>query len=129
MISALSAANINTLGLTITATYTAPQVSDCVKVISGTIMDTAIGAVIGIEEAGAITQLATVGTAAITPMFCAERMYTGTTFTYVPFIQMATIQVQGLIASGYTLQSVANALQAMLNLNYNARFTQPITYK
>uniref|UniRef100_A0A914EBQ0 Uncharacterized protein n=1 Tax=Acrobeloides nanus TaxID=290746 RepID=A0A914EBQ0_9BILA len=129
MLQALSESEINTALLTVTATYTAPQVSDCVKVVSGTITGSNIGAVIGIEQAGAIVQLATIGTAMIPAASCASRTYTGVTFTYAPFIQMATIQVQGLTASGITLTNVANALMALLNLNNNAIFTQQVTFK
>ena len=129
MIQALSQANINAASLTVTVTYTAPEVNDCVKVASGTITGSNIGAVIGIEQAGAIVQLATIGTAMIPAASCASRTYTGVTFTYAPFIQMATIQVQGLTASGITLQNVANALMALLNLNNNAIFTQQVTFK
>ena len=128
MLQALSEAQINTALLTVTATYTAPQVVDCVKVVSGTITGSALGAVIGIEQAGAIVQLATIGTAMIAAASCASRTYTGTTFTYAPFIQMATIQVQGLTANGTTLLSVSNALMALLSLNNNVVFTQQVTY-
>ena len=129
MLQALSESQINTALLTVTPSYTAPLVVDCVKVVVGTISGTNVGSVIGIEQAGAIVQLATVGTALIPAASCASRTYTGVTFTYAPFIQMATIQVQGLTASGITLQNVANALMALLNLNNNAIFTQQVTFK
>lgn len=125
MLSALSEVNIDTVGMTITPTYTAPTVSDCVKSSTGM---TAIGAMIGIYEAGAITQLATVGTAAITGANCIMRMYTSTTFTYMPFIQTASIQVSGLVANGATLQQVANSLMSLLNFNNHVIFTQEVTF-
>jgi hypothetical protein len=124
MIQALSQANINAEPLIIT--YTPPEVNDCIKVAAGT--GSAVGAVIGIEQAGTIVQLATIGTAAISPMNCAARTYVGTTFTYEPFIQMATIQVHCLTANGTTLSHVANALMVLLSLNNNVIFTQQITY-
>ena len=115
MLSALAEANVDTVGLEVTTSYTAPQVSDCIKVAVGTMTMTTAGSQIGIYEAGAITQLATVGMAIPVTPNCVNHDFSMAMLTYQPFIQMASIKVSGWVANGFTVRQVANSLMALLN--------------
>uniref|UniRef100_A0AC34G177 Uncharacterized protein n=1 Tax=Panagrolaimus sp. ES5 TaxID=591445 RepID=A0AC34G177_9BILA len=118
-----------TTGVTITPAYTPPMVKDCDKVTGTTPTQ---GGTYGYEEGGAITQLITVAsTLALQPAQCISRDYTGGSATNIPtripFIQQASVKIDGITMSEYQLTLLAAKVSQYLMLNSKVDFTEEIT--
>ncbi|KAE9554085.1 hypothetical protein FO519_002727 [Halicephalobus sp. NKZ332] len=131
VLEALNEIGYPTTGVTVTPSYTPPLVDDCVKSTTGTeTAGTPAGTQFGIVENGAVTKLAALqGTGNISPMNCASGAYvmTGQSLTYTPFVQQATVSIQGIVISEFQANMIAAEVASILSLNSNAQFTQEIT--
>ena len=126
VLEGLNAIGYPTSGVTVTPAYTPPLVNDCKKTTAG---QTATGTQIGIVENGVVTKLATIMAASITGIQCAAKNYdpSGTLPpTYTPFIQQASVSIQGLVISEYQMNMVAAKVASILNLNSGVQFTEEI---
>ncbi|KAE9554083.1 hypothetical protein FO519_002725 [Halicephalobus sp. NKZ332] len=133
ILEGLNSIGYPTTGVTVTPAYTAPLVDDCIKSTTGTSPSgTPAGTQFGIVENGAVTKLASIQGAAgvaITPMNCASRAYvtTGQTLAYTPFIQQASVKVDGIVVSEYQANILAAKIAQELSLGSSAQFTEEIT--
>ena len=128
VLEGLNSIGYPTSGITVTPSYTPPLVNDCEKTTSGT---TAAGTQIGIVENGVVTQLATItASGGVTGANCIAKNYdtSGTSPpTYTPFVQQASVSIQGLVISEYQMNMVAAKIASVLNLNSGVQFTEEIT--
>uniref|UniRef100_A0A914QA18 Uncharacterized protein n=1 Tax=Panagrolaimus davidi TaxID=227884 RepID=A0A914QA18_9BILA len=129
VLAGLQTLQLPTTGITITPSYTPPLVKDCAKIQGGA---TTTGGTFGYEEGGAITQMITVAsTLQLTPQFCISRDYTGGVATNIPtripFIQQASVKIDGLTMSEYQLTLLAAKVSQYLMLNSKVDFTEEIT--
>ena len=125
VLEGLNSIEYPTTGVTVTPSYTPPLINDCIKEGSGS----AIGAQFGIVENGAITKRGTVVGSVLSTTNCIARNYgTGTSApTYTPFVQQASVKIDGVVISEYQMNMVAAKVASILNLNSNAQFTEEIT--
>ena len=128
----LNAIGYPTTGVTVTPTYTPPLVNDCGKTST---RQTAAGTQFGIVENGAVTKLAALqGTGATQIQYtdCISRAYipsgnTAISLVYTPFVQQASVKIDGIVLSEYQANMVAAKVAQVLTLGSSAQFTEEIT--
>uniref|UniRef100_A0A7E4VYG7 DUF4377 domain-containing protein n=1 Tax=Panagrellus redivivus TaxID=6233 RepID=A0A7E4VYG7_PANRE len=126
-LNALNDMGFITTDVTITPTYTPPNVNDCGKSTDNSATATPAGVQFGVEENGAITKLAS-ASAQITVQNCIIRAFagSGTVITYTDFPQSATLKIDNLVASEYQMNLVASKIMSILMLNNRVQFIEEI---
>ena len=133
VLEGLNSIGYPTTGITVTPAYTPPLVNDCAKVAAGgSGTGTPAGTQFGIVENGAVTKLAAIGgTAPIAFTDCISRAYVPSggqiALTYTPFIQQASVSIQGLVISEYQMNMVAAKIASVLTLGSSVQFTEEIS--
>uniref|UniRef100_A0AC34QE27 Uncharacterized protein n=1 Tax=Panagrolaimus sp. JU765 TaxID=591449 RepID=A0AC34QE27_9BILA len=110
VLESLNKANIPTVGLEITPSYTPQQVSDCYKNGTNWLANTQFA----IVENGAVTKLATASADITSPNCIAHAYATTGTVTYTQFISQATISIKTLAISDYQMNLIAADVMAIL---------------
>ena len=124
VLEGLNAIDYPTTGITVTPSYTPTLVNDCGK---GSTLSMK-GAQIGVVENGAVTKIATITESSISMENCIDKIY-GTAAdppTYTPFIQQASVKIDGVVMSEYQMNMVAAKVASILNLNSGVQFTEEI---
>lgn len=128
IVNSLTEIGIEPQGKTIVTTYQPQMVHDCYKVLP-TGVTNAVGSTIGILESGAITKLATIGgTAALSADSCSKRSFAANPLTYTENILTATVTINNLITTRFSLRQLANSMMSKLSFGSNVQFVSEITY-
>uniref|UniRef100_A0AC35UH08 Lipoprotein n=1 Tax=Rhabditophanes sp. KR3021 TaxID=114890 RepID=A0AC35UH08_9BILA len=129
IIGALADIGLDSQGKTITTTYTPQLVHDCYKVVT-TGKTNAAGLIIGVLENGAITKTASIGgTAALSAANCAARAWgTANPLTYTNNVLSATVSINNLQLTKYSLRQLCNSIMTKLNFGSFVQFTSEITF-
>uniref|UniRef100_A0A0N5CH55 Lipoprotein n=1 Tax=Strongyloides papillosus TaxID=174720 RepID=A0A0N5CH55_STREA len=128
VVNSLTEIGIDPQGKNVVANYQAQMVHDCYKVLP-TGVTNAVGSVYGILENGAITKLATLGgTAALSADACAKRNFAANPLTYTENVLTATVQINNLITTRYSLRQLANSIMSKLSFGNSVQFVGEITY-